>query len=141
VVTFAGWSTEELWDAGYLMVWLDTRNSVAAEYYLLLRSDGRAMLGSLWRVQSTGPDSFLGSAPVHRLSGRSVSVSLRLRRLTFGPKRDFFRWWVVTLFNACPRTCVDRAPNGTATRQQWLPGRSPTPSPSPSPSPTPSPTP
>jgi hypothetical protein len=137
IVTFARWSVNELWDAGYLMVLVDTANNPDPEYYVLIRSDGNALLGSLWRIQPTGPDSYLGTAPVKRQSGRSASVQLRLRRLMFGPHRDYYRWWVITTYTAdtCVRTCVDRAPNGTDMRQQWLPGRSPTPSPSPSPSP------
>jgi hypothetical protein len=131
IVTFARWSINELWDAGYLMVLLDTSNSADPEYYVLIRSDGNALLGSLWRIQSTGPDSYLGTAPVTRQSGRSASVRLRLRRLTFGPHRDYYRWWVITTYTAdvCVRTCVDRAPNGDRMRVQWLPTPSPSPSP------------
>jgi hypothetical protein len=138
VVTFARWGVVGMWDSGYIMVMLDTRFSAEPEYYVLIRSDGSSLLGSLWRVQATGPDSYLGTDPVRRLSGRSASVGLRLGRLSFGPKRTFYRWWVLTLFTnqVCPRTCHDRAPN-RATVLQWRPGMSPTPSPSPSPSPSP----
>ena len=140
VVTFARWGVGGMWDSGYIMVMLDTRLSAEPEYYLLIRSNGSALLGSLWRVQATGPDSYLGAATVTRLSGRSASVGMRLRRLSFGPKRTFYRWWVLTLFtnDVCPRTCHDRAPNGT-TVLQWRPGMSPGPSPSPSESPSSSP--
>jgi hypothetical protein len=140
IVTFARWGIGEMWDAGYLMVMLDTRFSPEAEYYLLIRSDGTSLLGTLWRVHASGPDSNLGAVPVRRLSGRSASVQVRLSRLTFGPTRRFYRWWVLTLYTSavCPRTCFDRAPNGT-TVLQWRPGMSPTPSPSPSPSGSPTP--
>ena len=137
VVTFGEWRTAEMWDRGYVMVLLDTQGGVGAEYYLLVRSVGADLQGSLWRIRTTGPDSYLGSVPVRRPTLRSASVQVGLRRLTFGASRSFYRWWVQTLFTnaSCRRTCQDRAPNGEPVRQ-WLPGMSPSPTPSP---PTPSP--
>jgi hypothetical protein len=139
VVTFGEWRTAEMWDRGYIMVLLDTEGGVGAEYYLLVRSTGRALGGSLWRAHSTGPDSYLGSVPVKRFSRRSASVQVGLSRLTFGKSRSIYRWWVQTIYtsNTCRRTCQDRAPNGDPVRQ-WRPGMSPTPSPSPTESPSPS---
>jgi hypothetical protein len=129
VVTFAEWGVREMWDRGYVMVLLDTAKGEAAEYYLLVRSNGRAMEGSLWRVRAVGPDSRLGTVEVRRLSRRSVSVQVGLFRLTFGEKRDFYRWWVHTTYTSdvCRRTCHDRAPNRGGV-VQWRPGRSPSPS-------------
>jgi hypothetical protein len=141
VVTFAEWRTVEMWDRGYIMVLLDTSRGEGAEYYLLVRSVGAVLRGSLWRARIFGPDSYLGSVPVRRLSLRSASVQVRLSRLKFGASRSFYRWWVQTVFTGltCRRTCQDRAPNGEPIRQ-WRPGMSPSPSPSPTDdSPTPSP--
>jgi hypothetical protein len=137
VVTFGEWRTAEMWDRGYIMVLLDTQGGAGADYYLLVRSVRADLLGSLWRVRATGPDSHLGSVPVRRLSFRSASVQVGLRRLTFGASRSFYRWWVQTLFTngTCRRTCQDRAPNREPVRQ-WLPGMSPSPTPSPTPSPS-----
>jgi hypothetical protein len=139
VVTFAEWRTAEMWDRGYVMVLLDTSGGKGAEYYLLVRSVGAVLRGSLWRARIYGPDSHLGSVPVRRLSPRSASVQVALSRLKFGAKRSSYRWWVQTLFTGltCKRTCQDRAPNGGSILQ-WRPGMSPSPS-SPPPS-TPSPT-
>ncbi len=139
ILTFGEWRTAEMWDRGYLMVLLDTEGGMGAESYLLIRSVGRALEGSLWRARAYGPDSFLGSVPVRRLSRRSASVQVGLSRLTFGASRSFYRWWVETLYTSdtCRRTCHDVAPNGEPVRQ-WRPGMSPTPSP---PSPTDSPSP
>jgi hypothetical protein len=130
VVTFAEWGVREMWDRGYVMVMLDTQQGDAAEYYLLVRSNGRAMEGTLWRARTFGPDSRLGAVRVRRLSRRSVSVQVGLFRLTFGEKRDFYRWWVHTTYTSdvCRRTCHDRAPNAGGV-VQWRPGRSPSPSP------------
>jgi hypothetical protein len=144
VVTFAEWRTAEMWDRGYIMVLLDTSGGGRPEYYLLVRSVGSVLRGSLWRARIYGPDSHLGNIPVRRPSLRSASVQVSLSRLKFGASRSFYRWWVQTVFTGqtCRRTCQDRAPNGEPIRQ-WRPGMSPSPSsPSPSsPSPTGSPTP
>lgn len=130
VVTFAEWRTAEMWDRGYIMVLLDTSGGERAEYYLLVRSIRSALRGSLWRARIHGPDSNLGIVPVKRLSPRSVSVQVRLSRLTFGASRSLYRWWVQTVFTGltCRRTCQDRAPNGQPVLQ-WRPGMSPSPSP------------
>ena len=139
IVTFGEWTTPRMWDRGYLMVLLDTQSGVGPEYYLLVRSTGTALQGSLWRARSFGPDSYLGSVKTRRPSRQSASVQVSLKRLTFGANRSFYRWWVQTVYTSrvCPRTCHDRAPN-RGTVLQWRPGMSPTPSP-PSPSPSPSP--
>jgi hypothetical protein len=141
VIMFRSWTIPSMWDRGYVMVLLDTRYSPAPDYYLLVRSAGRVLQGSLWQARAFGPDTFLGDVPAGKPSPQAVSVRVALWRLTFGPTRRFYRWSVQTVFtsDACPRTCQDRAPNG-ATILQWRPGMSPTPSPSPSPSPSPPPT-
>jgi hypothetical protein len=138
LTTFGEWRTVEMWDRGYLMVLIDTQGGPGAEYYLLVRSAGVALEGSLWRARSVGPDSFVRSVPVDRWSRRSATVQVRLFRLTFGASRAFYRWWTETLFTGelCRRTCHDRAPNGDPVLQ-WRPGMSPSPSPSPSASPSP----
>ena len=136
VATFGVWTTAQIWDSGYLMVLLDTQGGVPAEYYLLVRSAGTQLQGSLWRTHATGPDSLLGSVPVERSSRRNATVQVGLSRLTFGASRSFYRWWVQTIFTGdlCPRTCHDIAPDGEPVLQ-WRPGMSPTPSPSGSASP------
>lgn len=136
-VTFGEWGTRQIWDRGFFMVMLDTRLGDAAEYYLLVRSTGASLQGSLWRIRSVGPDSYLGLAPVRRWSSRNATVQVGLSRLTFGAKRTVYRWWTQTVFtnDVCRRTCRDRAPNGNDSVEQWRPGMSPSPSQSPSPSP------
>jgi hypothetical protein len=138
IVTFGEWGTRQIWDRGYLMVMLDTRGGVAAEHYLLVRSTGASLRGSLWRIRTVGPDSYLRAVPVMRESRRSATVEVRLSRLTFGAKRTFYRWWAQTLFtnDRCRRTCIDRAPDVDSVLQ-WRPGMSPSPTPPPSTSPSP----
>jgi hypothetical protein len=142
IATYAEWSTAGMWDRGYLMVLLDTQAGVVPEYYLLVRSAGTTLQGSLWRAHVTGPDTYLGSVPTSRPSRRAASVQVSLKRLTFGSSRTYYRWWVQTVFTSdlCPRTCHDQAPNRGQVLQ-WRPGMSPTPTPSESPSPSDSPSP
>jgi hypothetical protein len=134
VVTFAEWRTAEMWDRGYIMVLLDTSGGERADHYLLVRSVGSVLRGSLWQARIYGPDSYVGNVRVKRLSPRSASVQVGLSRLRFGAKRSSYRWWVQTVFTGptCRRTCQDRAPNRGSVLQ-WRPGMSPSPS---SPSPT-----
>ena len=134
IVTFAEWRTAEMWDRGYIVVLLDTSQGERADYYLLVRSIGSVLRGSLWQARIYGPDSYLGIVPVNRISPRSASVRVGLSRLRFGAKRSFYRWWVQTVFTGptCQRTCQDRAPNGKSVLQ-WRPGMSPSPTGSPSP--------
>ena len=141
ILTYQEWSIREMWDRGYLMVMLDTREGAPADHYVLVRSNLFSLEGTLWRIRSVGPDSYLGTVPVHRKSTRSVSIQVGLSRLAWGATRPFYRWWVQTIVTSdrCPHTCQDRAPNGGATALNWRPGMSP--SPSPSPTSTPSPTP
>ncbi|HET9673002.1 MAG TPA: hypothetical protein VFQ40_09175 [Actinomycetota bacterium] len=140
VVTFSRWGNFEMWDRGYVEVLLDTRHTEEAEYYLLVRTDRSKLEGSLWRLHPFGPDTYLGTVGVKRLSLRSVSVQVALRRLEFGERRDSYRWWIHTVVTSevCPRTCHDRAPNRGAV-EQWRPGRSPSPSVSTTTTPPPSP--
>ena len=141
IITYQEWSVREMWDRGYLMVMLDTREGAPADHYALVRSNLFSLEGTLWRIRSVGPDSYLGTVPVHRKSTRSVSIQVGLSRLAWGATRPFYRWWVQTIVTSdtCPQTCQDRAPNGGASALNWRPGMSP--SPSPSPTSTPSPTP
>ena len=84
LATFGEWRTAEIWDRGYLMVFLDTQGGAGAEHYLLVRSSGVVLEGSLWRLRNVGPDSYLGSVPVEPLvpserhgPGRLVPAHLR----------------------------------------------------------------
>jgi hypothetical protein len=139
IVTFSEWTTASMWDRGYLMILLDTEGGVGVEYYLLVRSAGTTLEGSLWRAHAVGPDSYLRPVPTTRFSRRSASVQVMLSRLTFGARRTFYRWWVQTVYTSdlCRRTCHDRAPNQDPVKQ-WRPGMSPTPTSSPTSSETPS---
>jgi hypothetical protein len=132
VITFASWKVHQIWDRGYVYVELDTEGKERADYYAMIRSKGTLLVAQLYRVatKAGGTDRAKGHLVVWRKTNNGVSVRIPLKRLRFGPYRKFYRWWVETSFTSgkCPRTCVDRVPDG-GTVQQWRPGMSPSPSP------------
>ena len=139
VVTFGRWSAGSIWDQGHVFLFLDTYGSTDPDHFVHVRSNGRTMLGVLWRIApSEGQrDRAMRSVAVWRGSGRTVSVRVPLGPLKIGPHRTLFRWWVFTSFTGerCRATCLDRVPS-SGSIEQWLPGHSPSPSPTESPSPT-----
>lgn len=142
VITAAPWKVGALWDRGYVFVQLDTKWSEAADYYALIRSDGRTLRGGLFRVarKDGKRDTVIASLTVWRKANDSISVKIPLKLMTFAPTRGDYRWWVVTSLTSdrCPGACIDRAPD-EGSIQQWRPGMSPTPTPSPTITPTPTP--
>jgi len=118
--TFRAWTIHKLWDRGYFYVELDTSGTDAPEYRALVRSDGRKMLGALYRIQPTGPDVKVGNLRAHKLNSRSVAVRIPLSKLMFGPDRTAYRWDVLTSFlsSKCSGgTCFDRAPDQGTVKQ------------------------
>jgi hypothetical protein len=138
IVTFVPWEAGQTKDRGFAFVFLDTKKGAGSDYYALLRSDGRAISGSLWRDVGTVGDVRLGALRVRQASdGLSVVVQVPLGRLQFGALRTFYRWSVVTTFTGrvCRATCIDHVPDQGAIEQPLA-----TPSPSPTTTPTTSPT-
>jgi hypothetical protein len=131
VITFSQWKIGQLWDRGYVFVEFDTEGLETADHYAMIRSDGRAMRGELFRVATRAgrPDRKIADLKVWRKSPDGVSVTVPLKKMEFGPYRSFYRWWVVSSLTGekCPNTCLDRAPD-EGSIQAWLPGQSPAPS-------------
>jgi len=130
VPTFDNWRPRRLWDHGYVHVFLDTKGGQVAEYRVLVRSNGRGLLASLWRIaQRPGRvDRFVRELTVWRKSRDGLSVKVPLKLMRFGADRKMYGWWVVTTLTTekCPYTCIDRAP-GDGLVPQWRPGMSPSP--------------
>jgi hypothetical protein len=137
--TFASWTAKDIRDSGFLAVVLDTRGDAAEDYIAVARSDGRDLVGRLFRRRPRGPDTIVGRIIVRKKGPEGATMSVGLAKLRFGPNRTSYSWWVVTQFTgpACPRTCLDQVPDDGPVRQELPP---PSPEPSPSPTPTPSPT-
>ncbi|MGZ5291035.1 MAG: hypothetical protein ACXWEH_01755 [Actinomycetota bacterium] len=140
IVTFGGWTVREIWDKGYVVVQLDTRGDERVDHLAVVRSDGRKLVGTLYRVRRDGTQRAIATLPAGKSGPGGVSVSVPFHRLTIGSGRLSYFWSVVTSFTAaaCPRTCLDLVPN-VGMVEQPLPGVTPTPTPSPTPTPTPTP--
>jgi hypothetical protein len=121
---------KQLRDRGFFLVYFDTFNDSAPDYYLLVSSNGSKLLGKLWRDRTGKPDRKLGKVPVWRSNKSSATVRVPLSELYMGGKeRLTYRWWVKTLFTGrkCHRVCIDRAPNkGAVTESNGKPSPSPT---------------
>ncbi len=144
VITFSAWTSDEMWDRGFVLVYLDTRGNSRPDYYALIRSAGQDLEGSLWRDPRGGADRRLRLLDVSRGSDRRVDVRIPLRRLRIGSSRTSYGWSVVTLYTggACRSTCIDHVPDQGAIEQPLgTPTPTPTPTTTPSPSGSPSPSP
>jgi hypothetical protein len=134
VLTFDDWKPRQLWDHGYVHLFIDTKGGEVPEYRVLVRSSGRGLLGSLWRIpkRPRRTDRFVRELTVWRKSRDGVSVAVPLKRMRFGQDRKMYSWWAVTTLTSekCPYTCIDRVP-GKGAVPQWRPGMSPSSSPSP----------
>jgi hypothetical protein len=126
VITFNDWTLRQLWDRGYVLLYLDTLGSPDPDYYVLVRADRRSLVGVLWRIRADGHDVNLFKVATRKRGGDGVRVSVPLRRLSIGDHRTLYRWSVLTLFtgNHCRRTCLDPAPDATMVEQP-LPTGSP----------------
>jgi hypothetical protein len=128
VLTFATWTAHAIWDQGNAYVFVDTKGDEVAEYFVLVRSTGSTLQGSLWRDRRDRRDVYLRNVAVRRKSPNGVTVAVPIKALGFGRARESYFWWTVTSFtgDTCRRTCIDRAPDRGAV-EQWRPGMSPDP--------------
>jgi hemolysin type calcium-binding protein len=108
VVSFSRSTKKRLWDTGYVVVSLDTKEGPEFDIELVGRSTGRQMLGLLLRSGQRRP---VGHVEVRRPGGRSVRVGVALDRLEIPPERAYIRWSVRTVLTAegC-RPCIDVVP-------------------------------
>lgn len=148
VVMYPRWKNAGVWDRSYALLYFDTFGGEAPDYYVMLRSDGFRMRGTLYRDKVEKKDRIVARAKTWRPGRRSVAVRVPLRRMKFPEQRLVYHWWVVTLHTgtSCKQVCFDRAPNaGKVTEPAPGAGQSPTPTPSitivPTPGPSASPSP
>ena len=126
IVTFSSWSATAIWDGGYGLVHLDTLGDEHFDYYALVRSNGYGLEATLWRHRRKSGDTRLGKLHVARSDRRSFTVKIPLRKLKIPEARLVYRWYAQTLVtsDACPRACLDRAPDAGAVTEP-LAGRTP----------------
>ena len=127
VTMFGKWTARNTWDAGYVILNLDTLDGPQMDYYAVVRSDGRRMRATVHRDRSRGKDPVVAKPRAWK-SGRSVGFEIPWSKLKVAEFRDDYRWSVQTLWvgGACPATCFDFAPNGGAMIPQPYPTPSPT---------------
>ncbi len=113
VLTFRRWTTADIYDRGFVLVYLDTFGNERFDYYALLRSVGGAMQGTLFRDRSRKRDLRVATLNIFRMSKDGVSVRIPLRSMRFGTTRLHYVWSVQTLMSngRCRRVCFDRAPD------------------------------
>jgi hypothetical protein len=142
--TFGSWSVARVWDLGSFFVELDTFGSRGIDYVVAVRSDGRSMIGDLFRRRFDGQEQHLLRLSAWRSGSRGVGIEVPRSAVRIGANRTSFFWSATSLFTGrrCAASCIDRAPNGGAMIEQQIgnpPSSSPTVSPSPSESPSPTP--
>ena len=141
VITFTRWTTAQIFDTGYGMIYLDTFGGQRADYYILVGSFGGRLYADLYRDRAEKRDIYVSAVSrVGRGDKSSFYVRLALRRMRIGERRTFFRWRAETLFtgDGCRRVCFDPVPD-TGLVTEPLPLETPPPTPTPTPTPTPSP--
>jgi Ca2+-binding RTX toxin-like protein len=120
IFTFGRWTIKGLWDAGYFVVFVDTKGDPDPDYHVLGYSNGKSMAGGLYRVTSGGGAVRIGGAKVSRSGPRGAAITLPLAKLD--RTRPYFRWSVVTLFTGkgCRKVCFDRVPGQVGLPQAVL---------------------
>jgi hypothetical protein len=135
VFTFGRWTNRQMYESGFIIVFLDTFGDSTFDYYALVRPRNGQMYAELYRDRHPKRDFKVASLSEWRPSQRSVAVRIPLSRMRLGKARITYRWYAETLYTGrrCGRVCFDLAPNrGVVTEPR--PDITPTPSPSPSPS-------
>jgi hypothetical protein len=112
VISRGEWSFRRLWDDGYLVVYLDTRESEKSDFYLLGRSTGDRMRGILFR-DDPGRDPRIGGVEVRHPDRRTARFLFDLGRIGVEPGRDYIRWSAQTILvnGVCSRACFDGVTN------------------------------
>ncbi len=106
------WTLKQAWDAGFVLLYLDTFGGERADYYALIRSTGRKVRAVLYRDRERKDDYPVRRLSASRPSRKGVSVTVPFGDLRRRRSR-IFGWRVQTLWtgNKCRRVCFDRAPN------------------------------
>lgn len=133
VDTYIRWNVREIWDRGFVLVYIDTFGSDRADYYALVRSNGSKLVGSLYRDRERKDDFKVRAIRARHPQRRTITAVVPLGQLRRRDSRSF-QWYTLTMFSGdrCKRVCLDRAPDRGAILE---------PGPAPSPTlPTPTPT-
>ena len=142
ISTFSTWTVRSIWDLGTFVVELDTRGDAAADYVAVVRSDGRRLVGTLFRLRRAGREIEVTALRTAKSSASAATVTVPLRDVSIGPNRTSYFWSVLSSFTGrfCTRTCLDAVPD-EGMIEQPLPGVTPSPTTTTTTTPTTTPTP
>lgn len=120
IVTFSSWTIKGVWDEGYFVLFVDTKGAAGPDYHVLGYSNGKKMVGGLYRETSGGGEVRIGGAAVSKAGPRGIVIKLPLAKLD--RTRPYFRWSVMTLFTGkkCGNVCFERVPGQVALPQAVL---------------------
>jgi hypothetical protein len=121
--TFRGWKPREMWDRGFLLIELDTRRDEEVDYIALVRSTGRRLEGVLLGTRRNGRQVRIRDLDAWKAGPDGAGLALPFDAVRFGEGRTSFLWSGTSLFtgSACPRTCIDRAPDEGMVEQEIPP--------------------
>lgn len=111
--TYHRWSRRQIWDQGYLLVYLDTFGSRRHDYYALIYATEKNVRGTLFRDRDVKPDRKVRDLRVRRPSPKSVNVTVQLKKLRIGNDRATYNWFAQTTWSGgkCWQACFDYAPD------------------------------
>ena len=135
LATFARWSVRSIWDRGAFVVQLDTKGDPEPDFVAVVRSDGRRLVASLFRLRRDGHEVEIASLKAEKDGSKAATLRVPLREVSVGPQRTSYFWSTLSSFtgSSCTRTCHDPVPDAGMIEQP-LPGVTPSPSPSVAPS-------
>lgn len=136
MATFPSWTVRSIWDRGAFIVQLDTQGDAAVDFIAVVRSDGRRLVGVLYRLRRDGREIELTVLRTDKDGPKAVSVTVPLREVSIGPNRTSYSWSALSSFTEgnCVRPCLDAVPD-EGMIEQPLTSVSPTPTPTPTPTP------
>jgi len=113
LVTFSAWTFRAIWDRGYLMVQLDTKGDAAVDFVAVVRSDGRRLVATLFRLRRSGGQAEVVSLRTDKSGSNAAWVTVPLRKVSIGPNRTSYFWSALSSFagGGCSRTCLDAVPD------------------------------
>lgn len=112
VVSRSTWGLTDMWDEGFVLVFLDTKGSSAPDFYAMARSNGTQLKGRLYAIKA-GIDTFKSTVSVTRPNAKTARITVSLGKVDIGPSRAFYRWSVQTLaIGPCKKVCFDFVPGG-----------------------------
>lgn len=132
VNTYGRWSSRDIFERGFVLVFFDVRRTERSDYYALAKSTGSRIVAVLYRDRPVKRDYRVGSVLAWRVGNRSISIKVPLRKMNFGSARVFYRWYTETLFihrRCIKKVCLDFAPPKRDPVIEPRPGVSPSPTP------------